>query len=186
MRTFVALLRGVNVGGNNKLPMADLRVALEDAGFGRVRTYIQSGNVVLEHRKASDEAVAAHVRSVVLSAFGLDIPTVVVTSQQLESIAAANPFSHEPDPKRVHVFFLPDELDAASRASVEGAQSAAAAKGSADTVTVRGRVMYLHTPDGFGVSDLAKSLSTRGAGAHRAGTARNWATVSALLAMVRG
>lgn len=185
MPGYIALLRGVNVGGSNKVAMAQLRGALEAAGFGNVRTYIQSGNIVLQAPRTKAEALSARIHSVILDVFGLDVPTVVVDAKTLTAIKASSPYSHEADPRRVHVFFLPAPLDAASRDRVAQIQSAVAAKGSRDAVTVDGAVMYLHTPDGFGVSELAKALSTRGPGGHRAGTARNWATVTTLLEMVR-
>ncbi|MDI1290369.1 MAG: DUF1697 domain-containing protein [bacterium] len=181
--TYVALLRGVNVGGNNKIPMAALRSALEAAGFDRVRTYIQSGNVLVDSRKAKPETLAARVRAVIDDTFGLEIATIVVDSARLASVVAATPYGDEPDPRRVHVFFLPAEPTDEALAKVAQLQEASAAKGARDSITVDGAVMYLHTPDGFGTSDLAKSLSTRGAGIHRSGTARNWATVTTLLRM---
>ena len=183
MPTYVALLRGINVGGNNKIPMAELRTALGAAGFDRVRTYIQSGNVLFDSRKAKPETLAARVRAVISDTFGFDIATIVIDAAYLDSVVAATPYSAEPDPRRVHVIFLPSNLDAASRAKVYELQAASSAKGARDTITVDGPVMYLHTPDGFGTSELAKALSTRGAGIHRSGTARNWATVTTLKSM---
>ena len=185
MGAYVALLRGVNVGGHNKVSMATLRAALEAAGFDRVRTYIQSGNIVFDTRKARPEALAVRVRDVISDTFGLDIVTIVVDEAFLTDVVTCTPYPDEPDPRRVHVFFLPSEVDDAEHARLDELQRAATAKGAKDTVSVDGRVMYLHTPDGFGTSDLAKALSTRGAGVHRSGTARNWATVTTLLEMCR-
>ncbi|MDO8309642.1 MAG: DUF1697 domain-containing protein [Actinomycetota bacterium] len=183
MATVVALLRGVNVGGRNTVPMADLRRLLAEAGYQRVRTYIQSGNVVLDQPRARPAAVAAHVHNVIAGHLGLDIPVIALSSSALAAVTAANPYGDEPDPRRVHVFFLPAPLDAPSRARLDEAQAAVAAKGSRDRVHAAGTTMYLHTPDGFGRSDLASALMTRGPGAHRAGTARNLATVAALVAL---
>lgn len=185
MPAYVALLRGVNLGGHNKVPMPQLRAALVAAGFDNVRTYIQSGNVVVEAPRTKPSALADRVHSVIVDTFGLDIPSVVVDAPTLALIVASSPYSDETDPRRVHVFFLPGPLDAASLNRVTHIQSVVLAKGSRDTVTIDSAVMYLHTPDGFGTSDLAKALSTRGPGGHRGGTARNWATVTALLEMVQ-
>lgn len=183
MPVYVALLRGVNVGGHNKVPMADLRTALDSAGFTRIRTYIQSGNVVFNSAAAKPQALAARVRTEISTTFGLDIATIVIDGAALAQVVSSTPYAAEPDPRRVHVFFLPSELDKASRARVDEISEVAKAKGSRDALTVMGMVMYLHTPDGFGTSDLAKALSTRGAGVHRSGTARSWSTVTALLEM---
>lgn len=181
--TYVALLRGVNVGGHNTVPMATLRQALETSGLEQVRTYIQSGNVVLDARMDDAAAVAAQVREVIATSFGLDIATIAVASSALAAVVAANPYPDETDHRRLHAIFLPSPLDDASREQVRALQDAATQKGTRDTCTVDGTVMYLHTPEGFGTSELAKALSTKGRGIHRSGTARNWATVTALLAL---
>jgi len=183
MACYVALLRGINVGGNNKIPMADLRRALEIDGFERVRTYIQSGNVIFDSRKATSEALVNRVRAVISSEFALDIATIVMDGAFLARVVARTPYPDEADPRRVHVFFLSSALDAASLTRLDELQAGVQAKGSNDTLTCDGAVMYLHTPDGFGTSDLAKALSTRGPGIHRSGTARNWATVTKLVEM---
>jgi len=183
MPVFIALLRGVNVGGHNKVPMATLRQALEASGFERVRTYIQSGNVVLDAHTDDAAAVATRVREVIATSFGLDIATIAVASSDFADVVAANPYPGEADHRRVQAIFLPSPLDDESREQVRALQDAAAQRGARDTCTVEGAVMYLHTPDGFGTSELAKALSTKGRGIHRSGTARNWATVTALLAL---
>jgi uncharacterized protein (DUF1697 family) len=179
MTTFVVLLRGVNVGGSNRLPMADLRTALEQAGLAHVRTYIQSGNVVLDAPARDPEAVAAHVRAVVARTFGLDVPCVALSAAQLDGVVAANPFPDEADPRRLHAIVLPAPPTEAMLHAL--AHRAAALSDGTDEVTVVGRVAYLHTPAGFGTSRLAAAL-TSGARSNPLadGTARNWATVAAL------
>lgn len=185
MPTSVALLRGVNVGGSNAVPMAALRAALEGEGFTRVRTYIQSGNVFLDHGRASRTALSTRVGAVITREFGVTVPVIVVSAAELDGILAADPHADEPDDRRVHVIFLPAPLDAEASDRVAALADAAAARGARDAVTVTDLAMYLHTPDGFGTSELAKALSTRGPGAHRAGTARNRATVRAIAALCR-
>jgi uncharacterized protein (DUF1697 family) len=185
MAVFVVLLRGINVGGNNRIGMADLRAACEAGGLANVRTYIQSGNIVLDAPAKDPEAVAAHVRSIIARTFHLDIPTVALTEAGLAGIVESNPYPDEPNPKLVHAIVLPYELAEPGLTAVAHRQSAAAAKGSRDTVTVVGRTAYLHTPDGFGASDLAKALTSGRSNPLGDGTARNWSTVTALLALCR-
>lgn len=180
MTTFAVLLRGVNVGGRNRLPMADFRIALDDAGLANPRTYIQSGNVVLDSRGRA-AAVEAAVRTVLADAFGLDVPVIAVTATELAAIAAANPFPDEPDPKKLHAIVLPAALGADGVAAAAEREAAARAKGSRDRVVVDGRTAYLHTPDGFGRSELAALLTSGARAPLAAGTARNWSTVAALL-----
>ena len=184
MTRFVLLLRGVNVGGHNKVPMADLREALGADGLESVRTYIQSGNIVVDSPTDEVEIVAARVRSVIARTFGLDIPVVAVTAEGLRDLADANPFSAEPDPRRVHAIVLPHPPTAEALVVIAARQeAAAAAKGGSDSVRVIGRVAYLHTPNGFGTSELARTLTAGRSNPLADGTARNWATVSALLAL---
>jgi uncharacterized protein (DUF1697 family) len=178
----VVLLRGINVGGRNKVPMAELRAALGEAGFASVRTYIQSGNVIAVHASGDAEAAAAVVRSVIASAFGFEVPAIGVSRTELRSIVDANPYPEVTDFKKLHGIVLPVEPDVATRQAVERLQEASNAKGGRDAVTFVGRVAYLHTPDGFGTSDLAKKLAA-GRGPLSSGTARNWATMSTLLGM---
>lgn len=180
MTTFVVLLRGVNVGGRNRLPMADFRTALESAGFARVRTYIQSGNAVLESR-SRPARVESDVSAVLFDAFGLDVPVVALPAAELAAVAQANPFSDESDPKKVHAIVLPGVLPEAGLTAVAEREATVRAKGSRDRVVVDGRTAYLHTPDGFGRSDLAVLLTSGARAPLAAGTARNWSTVAALL-----
>jgi uncharacterized protein (DUF1697 family) len=180
---FILLLRGVNVGGHNKVPMADLREALGADGLESVRTYIQSGNIVLDSPTGEVEIVAARVRSVIARSFGLDIPVVALTAEGLRDLAEANPFSTEPDPRRLHAIVLPHPPTPEALVEIAAREGAAAAKGGSDSVRVIGRVAYLHTPNGFGTSDLAKTLTAGRSNPLADGTARNWATVSALLAL---
>lgn len=184
MSTFVVLLRGVNVGGHNRLPMAALRTALTTAGLAHVRTYIQSGNIVASAPAHDAEAVAAHVRAVIARTFHLDVPVIALTAADLEGVVQANPYPDEPDPKRLHAIVLPYAPTEAMLHGIEHRAAAARAAGSRDSVTVIGRTAYLHTPDGFGTSRLATTLTSGGSSPLTDGTARNWATVTALLAML--
>ena len=179
MTAFAVLLRGVNVGGHRRLPMADLRTALEQAGFARVRTYLQSGTIVLEAPARDPEAVAAHVRATVARSCGLDVPCVALTGTEVEGIVAANPFPEEDDPRRLHAIVLGAPPTEAMLHAL--AHRTAALADAGDVVTVVGRTAYLHTPAGFGTSRLAAALTSAGRANPLAdGTARNWATMLAL------
>jgi uncharacterized protein (DUF1697 family) len=107
----VALLRGINLGPRNRIAMAELRALLADAGFDEVRTYLQSGNVVLES-DASPEQVACECERQIADHFGLDIRVVVRTRDELARVVQRNPLAEVAvDPKRYQVSFLADELD---------------------------------------------------------------------------
>ena len=186
MATHVALLRGINVGGKNKVPMAELRDVVTSLGHTGVTTYIQSGNVLFATSEDDTAKLAAALEAAIAEAFGVRSPVVVLSREDLARILDTNPHPEEPNPKLVHVVFLnaeppPDVLD-----RLKAAQSAAAAKGGADTVTAIGPAPFLHTPDGFGTSELAQVvLRILGVPAKNGvvATARNWSTSTKLLSL---
>jgi len=184
MATHVALLRGINLGGKNKVAMADLRTLVAELGHADVSTYIQSGNVLFTAPADTDCALAARAMSETISAtLGVTAPVVVLTRDELAKITSANPHPDEPDPKRVHAVVLSEPPGPDLTAKLTAAAAQAAAKGDPSTVTAAGRTLYLHTPSGYGRSDLAAAVlrivSSPKAGL--TGTARNWATMTRLL-----
>jgi uncharacterized protein (DUF1697 family) len=186
MATHVALLRGINLGGKNKVPMADLRALVAGLGHADVSTYIQSGNVLFSAPADADCAAAASAISEAIGAtLGVTAPVIVISRDELAEVLAANPFPDEPDPKRLHAVVLSEPPAAELTAKLDAAVSQAAAKGDPSVVTVVGRTLYLHTPEGYGRSDLAATVlrvvSSPKAGL--TGTARNWATMTKLLAL---
>lgn len=183
MATHVALLRGINLGGRNKLAMADLRAAVSSLGYSNVSTYIQSGNVLFSPPETETDAARLEtaISDVIASTFSLKIGVVVMTRDQLAAVISQNPYPQEPTPKYVHLMFLGADPDQAQLDRIEAANKAAAAKGSRDSVTVIGRTLYLHTPDGYGRSELAQTLSRTTLRVN--GTARNLATAAKLVAL---
>lgn len=167
----MALLRGVNVGGRNKLAMADLTNWLRDAGFSSVTTYIQSGNVVIEHPRGDDVALVVH--QVIADHTGLEVKVVVRTARELREVVARNPYV-DAVPTQLHVSFLEDKPDATSAGTNQWAP---------ERFTVVGRDVYLYLPHGMGRSVMVPRLALV-----RSATTRNWNTVLALsdLASRRG
>jgi uncharacterized protein (DUF1697 family) len=166
----VVLLRGINLGSRNRIAMPKLRDALADAGFDDVRTYLQSGNVVLSSGQKPDAAV----RRVIADEFGLDIAVVTRTRAQLAKVVERNPLERvAKDPKRYQVSFL----DAKPSATVvRRIEEAAAPK---ERVVVDGREIYAWHPDTIARSKLWALLAGQSLGV--TATARNWATVRKLL-----
>jgi uncharacterized protein (DUF1697 family) len=184
MATHVALLRGINLAGKNKVAMADLRALVGELGHTDVSTYIQSGNVLFTAPEGTDCAQAARAMTEAIAAStGVKSPVVVLTRDELAGIHAANPFPDEPDPKRVHAVVLSEPPGPELTAKLAAAVAQSDAKGRRDQVTVIGRTLYLHVPAGYGNSDLAAAVlrivSSPKAGL--TGTARNWATMTKLL-----
>lgn len=186
MASHVALLRGINIGGRNKIPMATLREAVTSLGHTHVTTYIQSGNVLFTTPETDTARIASALESAITDAFGITASVVVMSRDQLTQILAANPYPDEPNPRFVHVVFLNAELPQDLLDRIKAAESAAAAKGSRDAVTTAGRALFLHTPDGYGTSELAQVLFRIIGTPDKqriAATARNWATAAKLLSL---
>jgi uncharacterized protein (DUF1697 family) len=158
MASHVALLRGINVGGRNKVPMAELREVVASLGYTGVTTYIQSGNVLFTTSESDTGKLASALEAAITDAFGLWASVVVLTRDDLARILDINPYPDEPRPQFVHVVFLNAEPPADLVDKIKAAESAAAAKGGRDTVTAIGPALYLHTPVGFGTSELAQMV----------------------------
>jgi uncharacterized protein (DUF1697 family) len=184
MATHVALLRGINLAGKNKVAMADLREVVAGLGHADVSTYIQSGNVLFSAGPgdAGAPGLAAALTEAITATLGVRAPVVVVSRDELAALIAANPFPDEADPKRVHAVVLSGAPGAEAAAKIDDALARSAAKGARDELAIVGRTLYLHTPDGFGNSELAAAvlriLTSPRAGV--TGTARNWATMTKL------
>jgi uncharacterized protein (DUF1697 family) len=185
MPSHVALLRGINLAGRNRVAMADLRAIMTSLGYTDVATYIQSGNVVFSTDQTDRAALAAAIEKAIAQQLDVAPRVVVLSADDLAQVVQDNPHPDEPDPRMVHAVFLDAEPTPEMLDVVAEAQDKAAAKGGRDTATFVGRTLFLHTPDGYGRSELAVLLGrSRGPLSPRgAGTARNWATVSKLLEM---
>jgi uncharacterized protein (DUF1697 family) len=167
---YVVLLRGINLGSRNRIAMPKLRDALEGAGFDDVRTYLQSGNVVLSSGRKPDSAV----RRVIANEFGLDIAVVTRTRAQLAKVVERNPLARVArDPKRYQVSFLDRKP---SREIVRRIEEAADPK---ERVVADGREIYAWHPNTIARSKLWALLAGQSLGV--TATARNWATVQKLL-----
>ena len=177
MGTYVALLRGINVGGNKRVAMADLRRLCADLGYADVVTYIQSGNIVLRSPARSAAAVERALTAAIKKDLGMTVAVIVRTKSELEKVVSGNPF-RKAEPNRLHVAFLDAKPAAAAVRALEGFD----ARG--DEVKVRGREAYLHTPKGYGNSKLSGMFIEKQLGV--AATARNWNTVTKLLDLASG
>jgi uncharacterized protein (DUF1697 family) len=194
MASHVALLRGINVGGRNKVPMADLREVVTSLGHTGVSTYIQSGNVLFSTAEDDTAKLAVALESAISDRFGIWSSVVVLSRDELARVLAANPYPDEPNPRMVHVVFLNGSPPRDLLDRISAAEGAAAAKGSRDTVQLAGpaagqpQALFLHTPDGFGTSELAQNVFKILAAPKKskpgvAATARNWATATKLLSL---
>jgi uncharacterized protein (DUF1697 family) len=182
MPRYLALLRGINVGGHNKVAMADLRDLAAALGHTEIATYIQSGNMVFASADTDVPGLADALEAEIAARLGVRPAVVVLSGPELADVIAANPFPAEANPKCLHAIFRRDVVGASDITKVAAAVQRARESGSRDEATVVGRTLYLHTPDGLGRSELAAQLAR--SSVQSAGTARNWATVTRLMAML--
>lgn len=175
METYIALLRGINVGGKNTLPMQQLVAVLEALKAENVKTYIQSGNVVFQQRATSVSNLSKKIATAIHKQFGFEPHVLVITMAALELAIRNNPFSEaEASPSSLHLGFL------SSTPQSPDFTNLAALKKDSERFQLIGTVFYLHAPEGIGKSKLAAS-SERLLGVPM--TDRNWNTVCKLRAM---
>jgi uncharacterized protein (DUF1697 family) len=177
-RTHVALLRGINVGGKNRLAMADLVALCEAVGCRDVATYIQSGNVAFQASATLAKQLPGKLSAAIAKKHKLEVPVIVRSADQLAAVVASNPYLRAKHPiEQLHVVFLADTPSPAAARALDPKRS------PPDEFVVHGGELYLRCPAGVGNSKLtnayfdAKLVTTS--------TARNWKTVLALDALLR-
>jgi uncharacterized protein (DUF1697 family) len=177
--THVALLRGINVGGRNRIPMVRLVDIFESAGYTRVRTYIQSGNVVFDAPSGAILQIPTHVSALIKQQLALDVPTVARTASEFEQIVMANPFlsAHNPDLSALHVGFLANRPSAGQVAAIDVHRS------PPDECVSCDRELYLRCPNGLARTKFTSAYLDRTLGTTT--TIRNWRTTLAVLDLVR-
>lgn len=175
MATWIALLRGINVGGNNILPMAELRNDLESLKLTDVRTYIQSGNVVFEATGSTSSVLAESIGARVEQQHGFRPSVLILSREDLQAAIEANPFPQAASqPKTLHFFFLAEPPAAADLEAIDHAKSAT------EEYRLIDRVFYLHAPDGMARSKLGANVAKH---LGVVTTARNYRTVERLMSM---
>ena len=177
MKTYIALFRGINVGATRSLPMKELVTILESLGFQKVKTYIQSGNVVLQHEEEDTTRLAGQISTEIKKTRGFEPHVLLLTPNELKKAMAGNPFSEaESKPETLHLGFL------ASKPSNPDLNKLKIIKKDNERFLLKGTVFYLHAPDGVGRSKLAASTEKL-LGVPM--TDRNWRTVCKIRDMVK-
>lgn len=172
MKTYIALIRGINVGGHKKVPMADLRDVLSGIGFKDVTTYIQSGNVVFQSSENNTKALEDSISKAIKSHFGFNVPVLVKTKQELQFIFDSCVFSEEIKVKSY--FILLDQVPDASL--VKEVHAITIEK---ETVSIVNDCLYFYSSVGYGrtkfnMASIEKKLKVNA-------TSRNYNTISKLL-----
>ncbi len=172
METYIAILRGINVSGHNKIPMAELRELLTVRGLRDVQTYIQSGNIVFKAAEEDFGALNGKIGDAIQEHFGYQVPVIVLKTNELQQAIAGNPFVRE-DTKYLHITFLADQP------SKELADSLPSSPNPLETYTIDGKVIYVYCPDGYGRTKLNNMFFEKKLKV--SATTRNWNTCMKLL-----
>jgi len=173
MTTYISLLRGVNVGGQNKIDMQALRSLYAALGLADVRSYVQSGNVLFASAEQESSLLARRIEARVERSFGAAVTVFVRTPDDFRRILAANPFlKRNEDPTRLHVTFLSTPLPTVKLGLLAGAATAG------DEFSPGEAEIYLFCPNGYGRTKLSNAFFERKLGL--AATTRNWNTVTTL------
>ena len=172
------MLRGINLGPARRVPMAELRQLLGDAGFANVETYVQSGNIALDSI-AKRGALERELGALIEQRFGFEVPVIARDRAELEAVVALDPLGEVADnPKRYQVSFLSEQL------APETIERLQALTDESERLAVHGREIYAWHPGGVARSKLWNTLAGNGLGV--TATARNWTTVCKLLEMAGG
>lgn len=175
MRTYISLLRGINVSGRNPVKMKALQAMYESLGFSKVITYIQSGNVVFRSEPAEPEELERKISSGIFRSFGFDVPVFVLDPETLKKTVSLNPFlpSRSEEIFHLHLTFLSAEPDK----SISG--SLIAEKYLPDEFLFIAKVIYLYCPGGYGNTKLNNNFLEKKLNV--TATTRNWKTVLELV-----
>jgi uncharacterized protein (DUF1697 family) len=176
MPVLISMLRGVNVGGHNKLKMEALRALCESLKFEDARTYVQSGNIVFRTKEKNHSALATKIQNAIEHEFGFRPDVILRTVDELREAIATSPFAgRDLEPGKLLVTFLASAPGPEVRAKLLGL------KGYPEEIHLQGREMYIYFPNGAGKSKLPWSSLERLL--KTTGTARNWNSVTKMLAM---
>ncbi|CAL8974044.1 hypothetical protein CELL_01684 [Cellulomonas sp. T2.31MG-18] len=175
-KPYAALLRGINVGGSKKLPMAQLRALLAALGHGDVRTYLQSGNAFFTSDHDDEAALAGQLRQAIAARFGFDVEVLVRDHDYLTAVVEACPFpAASLRGKQLHVTYLSERVDESRLASLDRAAFLP------EEFRLGDRALYLYAPDGLGRSPFGEALARSGPSKGVVATSRNWNTVLKLV-----
>ncbi|MCF2443150.1 DUF1697 domain-containing protein [Dyadobacter sp. CY345] len=179
MKTYVAILRGINVSGQKLIKMAELKMMFESLNFGEVKTYIQSGNIAFMPKPGNDKDLQFQIHEAILKTFHFDVPVIVLDETETKDIQENNPFltNRNEDESKLHVTFLSEKPQSdLFEKLTETAQFLP------DEWILAGRAIYIFCPEGYGKTKLNNNFFEKKLKV--TATTRNWKTINELVAMV--
>ncbi len=180
MQTYIAILRGINVSGKNKIAMKELKAVFDGAGYQNVATYIQSGNVVFRHKQTAEKTLAQQITQLIKTAFGLDVPVLVRTADDIQKAYDENPFLKQKgiDADKLHITFLADIP------TQENIDKANTYNYTPDEFIIAVNNVYVHCPNGYGNTKLTNTFFENKLKVQA--TTRNLKTAAKLVEMGQG
>ncbi len=174
METYIAILRGINVSGQKKIKMADLRIYLEELNFKNVQTYIQSGNIIFQDKSQNLKVLENIIEKKILEKTGFEVKTIVKTPSEIESVLANNPFlaDQNKDPERLYVTFLAEFPLPVHIEKLKDLDY------SPEEFVLDGNNIYLFSPHGYGRAKMNNNFFENKLKV--SATTRNWKTVNKL------
>ncbi|WP_421829540.1 DUF1697 domain-containing protein [Larkinella sp.] len=179
LKTALAILRGINVSGQKKVQMNELKHLFEELNCRQVKTYIQSGNVVFTHSAADEEQLARQIEQKIEETFGFQVPVLTRSLGELADIVAQNPFLEEEHTEvdKLHVTFLSNAPDTLNLDKIKDLSL------GTDRFVLSGKELYVYCPGGYGNTKLSNTFFENKL--RVTATTRNWKTVRELLKMMQ-
>ncbi|MDQ3071807.1 MAG: DUF1697 domain-containing protein [Bacteroidota bacterium] len=174
MPVYIAMLRGINVSGQKKVPMKDLRGLMEGEGLENVETYIQSGNIIFKYKKTKVESLTSLIEKAISKHFHFDVPVIIRTPAELKEVLKDNPFKGKEE-NRLYITFLDQEP------SIEKIEKLKEADYSPEEYNIEGTNIYFYAPEGYGNAKMNNNLFENKLKVKA--TTRNWKTVNVLAEM---
>lgn len=177
MKSFIALLRGINVSGQKMIKMSDLKIHLQESGFTSIQTYIQSGNIIFRSDETDTNIIESLIKEKILQKYGFEVPTLVKTPEELIKVINDNPFRNK-DLESVYVTFLSQEPSEINIFQIKTFNY------SPEELVISAKNIYLHCPDGYGKAKMNNNFIENKLKVPA--TTRNWKTVNKLLEIAEG
>jgi uncharacterized protein (DUF1697 family) len=177
MKTFISILRGINVSGQRKIQMTDLKALYEALKFTNVITYIQSGNVIFKSKSASDQKLAKRIEDAIYERYNFNVPVIIRTVEEMEHAISVNPFLKQSkiDIEKLHITFLAEIPEQENVESIRNIDY------SPDKFIILDKEVYLYCPNGYGITKLSNNFFEQKLKIKA--TTRNWRTVNKLFEM---
>ncbi|MDB5227867.1 MAG: hypothetical protein JWN78_2060 [Bacteroidota bacterium] len=175
MQTYISILRGINVSGQKKILMTDLKALYESLGFSEVISYIQSGNVIFKYKKETDLKLAQKIEQAISKKYKFEVPVIIRSVDEMKKVLTSNPYLKQKntDEERLYVTFL---AEAPTKENLEAIKKY---NFSPDEFIISGKEIYLHIPNGYGNTKLSNNFFENKLKV--TATTRNWKTVGKLV-----